>query len=103
MKKVNQLETEKRYHGVITQQGENIVAKEAKMNPDKSFYMRDEISPAKRREPPLLPEPVEGQGGVTRMSGPPGGSRGTVPINVPFAFFYQELLIGIIMPATVTR
>jgi len=87
MKRVRyNIETEKAFiHGVITKQGEGILwLKEAKMNPDKSFYMRDAriLPPATMTENPhfylnLSRAKVTNEDVVT---GPPGLVVADVPL-----------------------
>ncbi|MGI6574169.1 MAG: putative LPS assembly protein LptD [Fermentimonas sp.] len=110
MKKVKyNFETEKAYiHGVITKQGEgNIVAKEAKMNPDKSFYMRDaKYSTCENDEHPhfylnLSKAKVTKNDVVTGPAWLVVADVPLFPIVLPFAFFpfTKSYSSGIIMPS----
>ncbi|MDI9604933.1 MAG: putative LPS assembly protein LptD [Bacteroidota bacterium] len=110
MKKVKyNFETEKAFiHGVITQQGEgNIVAKEAKMNPDKSFYMRDgKYSTCENDENPhfylnLSRAKVTNEDVVTGPAWLVVAEVPLFPIVLPFAFFpfTKSYSSGIIMPS----
>ncbi len=110
MKKVRyNIETEKAFiHGVITKQGEgNIVAKEAKMNPDKSFYMRDaKYSTCDNDENPhfylnLSRARVTNEDVVTGPAWLVVADVPLFPIVLPFAFFpfTKSYSSGIIMPS----
>jgi hypothetical protein len=110
MKKVRyNFETEKAFiHGVITKQGEgNIVAKVAKMNPDKSFYMRDaKYSTCENDENPhfylnLSKAKVTNEDVVTGPAWLVVAEVPLFPIVLPFAFFpfTKSYSSGIIMPS----
>lgn len=111
MKKVRyNFETEKAFiHSVITKQGEgNIVAGEAKMNPDKSFYMRDaKYSTCDNDENPhfyLNLSKAKVRPNQDVVTGPAWLVVADVPlfpIVLPFAFFpfTKSYSSGIIMPS----
>lgn len=111
MKKVRyNFKTDKAFiHQVITQQGEgNIVAKEAKMNPDRSFYMRNaKYTTCDKHDHPhffLNLSKAKVRPGKDVVTGPAWLVVADVPlfpVVLPFAFFpfTESYSSGIIMPS----